>query len=205
MRKRFNPVGRVFKSPGIVENHDSIVQWSYSLAKNYAISNLVKNGVTSARKYDQFKKSNNLPKHFPKTPDEYFERRGTWKGWRDFLGNSSSRRRSNFLSYTDASRIAKINNIKNSVDYRNWVNRPANMPARPELQFKNQWTGWEKFLGKNYGITMPRNNVKLSTTDVRIIKHQLSMGVSGAVLAKSFNVSEMQISRIKKGTNWSDI
>ena len=31
------------------------------------------------------------------------------------------------------------------------------------------------------------------------------MGISGAVLAKTFKVSEMQISRIKHGENWNDI
>jgi hypothetical protein len=31
------------------------------------------------------------------------------------------------------------------------------------------------------------------------------MGISGAILAKTFRVSEMQISRIKRGENWNEI
>jgi hypothetical protein len=33
----------------------------------------------------------------------------------------------------------------------------------------------------------------------------LNMGIPGAVLARTFKVSEMQISRIKHGENWNDI
>ncbi len=56
-----------------------------------------------------------------------------------------------------------------------------------------------------YEAPDPRHYTKLNIADVRIIKHQLNMGVPGAVLARTFKVSEMQISRIKRGENWNDI
>ena len=31
------------------------------------------------------------------------------------------------------------------------------------------------------------------------------MGIPGAILARTFKVSEMQISRIKRGENWNEI
>lgn len=188
-----------------VDNFDNIIQWSYSLARTWAIENLVEQGVTSARKFDQYKKAKKyLPKHFPKIPDEYFIRRGSWKGWKHFFGNPKTTNKKAFVSYEVASKIAMDNAIHNSVDYRNWKKRPDNLPARPELQYK-EWESWETFLGTSYRQDSPKHNSKLKESDVRIIKHQLQLGIPGSVLAKAFSVSEMQISRIKSGENWSNV
>lgn len=46
---------------------------------------------------------------------------------------------------------------------------------------------------------------KLTSTKVMYIKKELEKGVSYKRLAKKFNVSEMQISRIKRGENWKDV
>lgn len=189
----------------IIDNYDDILKWSYSLARQYAINHLVPNGVTSARKFDEYKKLRKaLPKKFPRIPDEYFKRKGTWKGWRDFLGHPEQNNTKSFLSYRDASRIAREHKIRNSKHYMRWKERPYNIPSRPEY-FYNEWKGWETFLGESYEKPKPRNYAKLSISDVRIIKHQLQMGISGAVLAREFGVSEMQISRIRHGENWNDI
>jgi hypothetical protein len=188
-----------------VSDWDDVVKWSYSLAKKYAVDKLVPQGVTSARKFDTYKRNNKpLPKHFPRIPDEYFTRKGTWKGWRDFLGNPNQRRSRHYLSYKDAARVAREASIKNSKEYLQWKERPGNLPARPEYFF-DEWNGWKDFLGTSYQAPDPRHYTKLSISDVRIIKHQLNMGVPGAVLARTFKVSEMQISRIKRGENWNDI
>ncbi|MBN1182463.1 MAG: hypothetical protein JXB49_09270 [Bacteroidales bacterium] len=188
-----------------IQDYDAILKWSYALAKQYIMEHLVPIGVTSARKFDQYKKQGKyLPKRFPRIPDEYFKRKGSWKGWRDFLGNPEQSRSKNFLPYRDAARVAREHKIKNSKDYMKWRARPGNLPSRPEY-FYNEWKGWETFLGESYEKPKPRNYAKLNVTDVRIIKHQLQMGISGAVLAREFGVSEMQISRIKHGENWNDI
>lgn len=184
---------------------NDVLKWSYSLARKYIIENLVPLGVTSARKFDAYKRSSKpLPRKFPRIPDEYFIRKGTWKGWRDFLGNPEQKRSRHYLSYRDASRAAREAGIKNSKDYIHWKDRPANLPSRPEY-FYEDWNGWKEFLGNSYLQPDPRHYTKLTIADVRIIKHQLNMGVPGAVLARTFKVSEMQISRIKHGENWNDI
>ncbi len=46
---------------------------------------------------------------------------------------------------------------------------------------------------------------KLTSTKVMYIKKKLNEGVTLRKLARKFNVSEMQISRIKRGENWGDI
>jgi len=184
---------------------DNVLKWSYSLAQKYTIEHLVPLGVTSARKFDAYKRERKpLPRKFPRIPDEYFSRKGTWKGWRDFLGFPDQKRSKHYLGYKDASRIARDAGIKNSKGYIHWKERPLNLPSRPEY-FYAEWNGWKAFLGSSYEAPDPRHYTKLSVADVRIIKHQLNMGITGAVLAKSFKVSEMQISRIKRGENWNDI
>jgi hypothetical protein len=188
-----------------IENWDTIVKWSYSLARKYVMEHLVSQGVTSARKFDAYKQQNKpLPRKFPRIPDEYFKRKGTWKGWRDFLGNAEQRRNKTYLGYRDASRVAREAGISNSKEYITWKERPANLPSRPEYHY-TEWKNWKAFLGSSYRAPDPRHYTKLSLSDVRIIKHQLAMGIPGAVLARNFGVSEMQISRIKKGENWGDI
>jgi hypothetical protein len=188
-----------------VEDWNNVLKWSYNLARKFAVENLVPQGVTSARKFDAYKRSKKpLPKKFPRIPDEYFIRKGTWKGWRDFLGYPDQKKSRNFLRHKDASRVARNSNIKNSKEYLSWKERPSNMPARPEY-FYEEWKGWRDFLGEKFQKPNPRHYTKLSEADVRIIKHQLRMGVSGALLARTFKVSEMQISRIKRGENWNEI
>jgi hypothetical protein len=46
---------------------------------------------------------------------------------------------------------------------------------------------------------------KLNTEDVARIKSMLSRGITQNIIAKLFCVSEMQITRIKRGENWSHI
>jgi hypothetical protein len=188
-----------------VDDWDAIVKWSYGLARQYVIENLVPQGILSARKFDAYKREKKLlPRKFPRIPDEYFKRKGSWKGWRDFLGNPDQRRNRHYLSYRDARRVAGEAGISSSKEFVNWKGRPAGIPSRPEYYYK-EWDGWKEFLGAAYKAPDPRHYTKLKPADVRIIKHQLAMGITGAVLAKTFGVSEMQISRIKKGDNWGDL
>jgi hypothetical protein len=188
-----------------IDDWDAIVKWSYGLARQYVIENLVPQGVISARRFDAFKQEGKpLPRKFPRIPDEYFKRKGSWKGWRDFLGHPDQRKNRHYLSYRDAGRIARKAGISNSKEYVNWKGRPLGLPSRPEYCYK-EWSGWKDFLGASYKAPNPRHYTKLKQADVRIIKHQLAMGITGAVLAKTFGVSEMQISRIKRGENWDDV
>ena len=186
----------------VIENYDKVVKWSYSLAKDWVNEYLVPKGIDSVRKFEAYKREGGyLPVNFPRKPSDHFSRKETWRGWRDFF--SFPEHKHHYLSYRDAMRIVRKSGIRNSMDYRYWKSRPANLPARPERLY-DEWIGWEEFLGKNYDVDHIRNK-KLKISDVRIIKHQLQLGVPGAVLARTFNVSEMQISRIKSGENWTHI
>lgn len=189
-----------------ISDPDKVLKWSYGMAREWVIENLVPKGVSSSRKFVTYKKSGGyLPRHFPKSPDDYFRNRNTWKGWKDFLGNPDQSRTKQYVDYDRAALLCRQNGIRNSSDYRNWKDRPYTLPPRPDQFYKGKWKGWKDFLGNLYHIPKHRNYCKLSTEDVKIIRHQLGLGVPGATLAKFFKVSEMQISRIKRGENWGDI
>lgn len=55
---------------------------------------------------------------------------------------------------------------------------------------------------KNKGII---RNSKLKPEDVKVLKTMLEKGIKQNVIAKLFSISEMQVTRIKRGENWSKI
>lgn len=61
----------------------------------------------------------------------------------------------------------------------------------------------EKYTGKKY--PKERHNTKLKEQDIIQLKIMLSRGVSQAKIAKMFCISEMQVTRIKRGENWGDV
>lgn len=46
---------------------------------------------------------------------------------------------------------------------------------------------------------------KLNEKDVKQVKSMLNKGIKGKIIAKMFCISEMQITRIKRGENWGHI
>lgn len=59
---------------------------------------------------------------------------------------------------------------------------------------------------ERFGKSMEGSKVcKLTSTKVMLIKKKLNQGVRMSTLAKTFKVSAMQISRIKRGENWAHI
>ena len=55
---------------------------------------------------------------------------------------------------------------------------------------------------KNKGII---RNSKLKAEDVQVLKGMLEKGIKQNVVAKLFSISEMQVTRIKRGENWGQL
>ena len=57
------------------------------------------------------------------------------------------------------------------------------------------------------GVKHPgeRHNVKLKERDIVHLKSMLQRGVPQVKIAKMFCISEMQVTRIKRGENWGDV
>lgn len=48
-------------------------------------------------------------------------------------------------------------------------------------------------------------NSRLKNADILVLKEMLQKGVKQKVIAKLFRISEMQVTRIKRGENWADV
>jgi len=86
---------------------------------------------------------------------------------------------------------------KRNNHYKNlqWVTKEAAYERiMPRLQEINKI--------KNKGII---RNSKLKADDVKVLKGMLEKGVKQNVIAKLFSISEMQVTRIKRGENWAKI
>lgn len=191
---------------GLID-YNSIKNWSYPLAKKWVQEHLVPQGINSVRKFFAYSRSGkSLPANFPRDPRSYFNTRNTWQGWNDFFGTSKDKRQLvDYMPFEEAKALAQRAKLSSTWELRHWEKRPKNFPTHPESQYE-EFTTWEDFFGDYYRSVDKRGaNGKLKVRDVKIIKHQLSLGVSSAALARMFNVSDMQIFRIKSGENWGHI
>ena len=88
-------------------------------------------------------------------------------------------------------------NLKNNhVSNLQWLT-PEEAGRRNGEYFKKVYTG-QKHPGE-------RHNTKLKVSDVIQLKKMLQFGTPQSKIAKMFCVSEMQVTRIKRGENWGEI
>ena len=87
----------------------------------------------------------------------------------------------------------KINN--NMISNLEWVTR--------EVNYARVMGHLNEFNKNNPKKRVPFS--KLKVDDVKLIKAMLERGVKQNLIAKMFCVSEMQITRIKRGENWAEI
>lgn len=87
-------------------------------------------------------------------------------------------------------------NIKNN-HYTNlqWVTRKENYERiLPKLHEINR-------LNPSRAVT----HAKLKLEDVKVLKSMLQRGIKQSIIAKAFCISEMQVTRIKRGENWGNV
>jgi len=77
-----------------------------------------------------------------------------------------------------------------------WVT-PMEVGKRNGEYFKKLFTG-VKHPGE-------RHHTKLKASDIIQLKKMLQRGVPQVKIAKMFCISEMQVTRIKRGANWGDV
>lgn len=98
--------------------------------------------------------------------------------------------------------VAHLNHSKldNRAENLQWMTRAENvthqMTSPHVIEAKKQR------VGKRYEGTKA---CKLTSTKVMLIKKKLNQGAKLKALAKTFKVSDMQISRIKSGENWAGV
>lgn len=79
------------------------------------------------------------------------------------------------------------------------------------LKWVNRNDGYERILSRLHerNRNNPRKrkvtNSKLDIKDIEVLKSMLERGVKQKVIAQLFCISEMQVSRIKRGENWGQV
>jgi very-short-patch-repair endonuclease/DNA-directed RNA polymerase subunit H (RpoH/RPB5) len=81
----------------------------------------------------------------PYNPDIYYKNSG-WINWKHFLNKDF---KLNFISYLEAKEILKKYNIKNNIEFKNWIkdNKQYKIPKAPQITYKEKgWISWGDFL-----------------------------------------------------------
>ncbi len=122
--------------------------------------------------------------------------------------------------------LKKVNCSKyiHKIVAENWVEKPSPEHAfvihidgnKKNNHYKNlAWVTKEELLKRNSELMKLKNSKldkkllikssKLKESDVKVIKSMLKKGVTQSIIARLFKISEMQVTRIKRGDNWSHV
>lgn len=96
-------------------------------------------------------KSGNKPDDIPAHPHLTYKNKD-WKGYGDWLGvDNAQNRKKVFLPFEEARAFVQALNLGNSNEWKAYSkggNRPANIPAHPNVIYKNKdWKGYGDWLG----------------------------------------------------------
>jgi len=89
------------------------------------------------------------PIDIPSNPHIIYKEK--WVSWGEFLstGNICNSKKE-FIDYKMCRDIVIKNNIKTVNDFCKWIDRPENIPSKPNIIYKNNgWISWSDFLGRN--------------------------------------------------------
>ena len=139
-------------------------QWmSYEEARRYIQGETIEGTpINVVAKFKQWSQSGKRPSNFPAHPWTVYAGKG-WVDWFHFLGTPRKTPRAprisktiQWMSYEEAKQyiqsigLKEDSGILNRTDFWRWSRsekRPAQFPAIPELTYKDEWEGWDDFLG----------------------------------------------------------
>ena len=107
-------------------------------------------GIQTRMEFEAWKRAGKRPEDFPSNPHRTYKEE--WTGWVDFLGtgNIAPRRKKRFMSFKKAKTFIRNQGIQTSAEFKEWKRsgkRPKDFPSAPDLTYKEEWTGWNNFLG----------------------------------------------------------
>jgi hypothetical protein len=96
-----------------------------------------------------------FPDDIPKSPYDVYGKDKNWKGFSDFLGSEPSPKYVHMWSFSQSRDYVRKRKLASSHEYRKWANgglkdlpkKPAEVPAQPWLKYRNEWRGWDDWLG----------------------------------------------------------
>jgi superfamily II DNA or RNA helicase len=108
-------------------------------------------GIKSIVEWRELCNSKLKPDFLPVNPYKVYK--DQWKGWGDWLGTGRiSNQNKSFLSFDEAKKYVCKLGLRNEKEWRVWKRDgklPANIPAKPEVVYKDKgWKSYRDFLGK---------------------------------------------------------
>ena len=121
-----------------------ITRWrSFSEARKFAQS--LK--LVTRNDWRKYCKSGKRPSDIPYDPDLKYP---NWTNWNDFLGSKKPTTKKEFLSFNEARKYVRKQNLKDFDDWRKWYKsdkRPKNIPANPLREYKKEFVSYPDWLG----------------------------------------------------------
>lgn len=157
-----------------------------------------KMGFKNLKEYRRVYDEGLIPLDIPKTADKSYTKKGTWKGWSDFLGN---RRLTNKKSFEDAKRFIHKLKIKDQKGWNEYVksgNKPSDIPSAPWYVYK-EWKGLKDWLDSDECVT----KIKYGDDMINKIKDLFIKGYSNVEVMKITGAKGGSVGRIKKQMNKS--
>jgi hypothetical protein len=95
----------------------------------------------------------------------------------DFLGSKPSARYVEMWPFRKVRRYVRNLGLVNSAEYRKWANggrndlpeKPAEVSAQPWVIYRNEWRGWDDWLGRNAATARLRATASPRSTEKMVI------------------------------------
>lgn len=124
-------------------------------------------GISSEEEWKDYCATGKKPDEIPTHPHKIYK--NEWKSWKEFLvsnptPNITSKDMVRYKSYTEAKEYAKSLNFKYKKQWNDLIiskKLPKDIPAEPNIEYKDEWEGWGVF----FGITERLDEFYRSTKD----------------------------------------
>ena len=123
--------------------------------------------LKNQNEWSVYRKSNKKLLNIPTNPENVYKEDG-WVSLGDWLGTGViAAKNIQFVPFKDAKEFAKQLGLKTSREWREYKKagkRPTFIPANPDIQYKNEWKGWDDFFGyvkkEYYNFNVAKEKVK---------------------------------------------
>ena len=138
----------------------------------------------------------------PSRPDQFYKKKGEWKGWIDLLGIEDKV----FLSYEKLQLEVKKNSIRNFKDYRMHYRKILGAPSHPDQFYKTtgEWKGWPDLLGNEAKVFLSYENLQLEVKKHSILSVQ-DYWMRYKEISGAHSRPDRFYKRTGKWTRWSDL
>ena len=105
-------------------------------------------GIRSYVEWQQLCREKKIPSFIAHAP--YLKYKNEWKSWPDWLGTLKNSKYGKWRDFEESKKFVhslNLEGIKGWVNYCNTGKRPADIPSKPRIIYKNEWTGWKDWTG----------------------------------------------------------